>query len=263
MNSIVRTSRSGTKPPTENLMYGKRKGVCSVMANQATFRQQVQRRKRILRWWERNCILIVALGILSLGFLIGWFTHSWVASQTNTEPPQPEPTLQPVVVTPVPTIIPLEEPTMEVYYYDVPLDEALQDHIRELCEENDVPMELVLAIISCESSYDPYAVSVSGDYGLMQINRINHEWLEEDYGITDILNPYQNITGGVTILAQYREMFDSWEETIVAYNRGPTGARNLFSQGITATEYSINVMARYEQLKEEAALEAGTSEGGR
>lgn len=43
------------------------------MAEQTTFRQRVQRRKRILRWWERHCIQIVVFVIIAFGFMLGCF----------------------------------------------------------------------------------------------------------------------------------------------------------------------------------------------
>lgn len=227
------------------------------MAEQTTFRQRVQRRKRILRWWERHCIQIVVFVIIAFGFMLGWFCRGLFSTQ-KAKAYEPEHTC---VVQETVFVIQEEKP-MEVFYYDVPLDEDIQDYIRELASEEDLPMELILAIIGTESNYDPSAVSKSGDYGLMQINAINHEWLREDYGITDIMDPYQNIKGGVTILSKYRSLFDTLEETVIAYNRGPTGARRLFAEGVESTEYSEMVMTRYEQLKREAALEAGTPEDG-
>lgn len=228
------------------------------MADKSTFHQRVQRRKRILRWWERNCIQIVALCILAFGFLLGWFIRGLFITT------EPESYLQeiPCEAQDSPLILIQEDIAMEVFYFDVPLDEDIQDYIRELASEEDLPVELILAIIGAESNYDPCAVSKTGDYGLMQINAINHEWLREDYGITDIMDPYQNIKGGVMILSKYRSLFDTLEETVIAYNRGPTGARRLLAEGVESTEYSERVMTRYDQLKREAALEAGTSEDG-
>ena len=40
------------------------------MAEQTTFHQRVQRRKRILRWWEKHCIQIVVFVIIAFGFIL-------------------------------------------------------------------------------------------------------------------------------------------------------------------------------------------------
>lgn len=56
--------------------------------------------------------------------------------------------------------------------YDVPMSDELQRYIREQAERQDVPFEIALAVIERESSYQPDAVSDTGDFGLMQINFI-------------------------------------------------------------------------------------------
>lgn len=60
--------------------------------------------------------------------------------------------------------------------YDVPMSDELQRYIREQAERQDVPFEIALAVIERESSYQPDAVSDTGDFGLMQIE--NDEKLE-------------------------------------------------------------------------------------
>ena len=57
---------------------------------------------------------------------------------------------------------------------DVPLDRWFQEYLHGLCEAEGVPYLLAVAVIEAESGYDPSAVSVCGDYGLMQINEICH-----------------------------------------------------------------------------------------
>ena len=222
--------------------------------------RKVAFRKRILRWWQTYCLLIVAMLILLVGFLVGWHIRGW------TSPMSVKPTVLTAAIperVEVPVTQTQEAAPMEVFYYDVSLSDEEQDYIRALCDEHDVPMELVLAVIVKESRCDPDAVSDTGDYGLMQINHNNFKWLEEDYGITDFMDPYQNIYAGTMVLKGVLSIFETEEQAVIAYNRGPTGARNLFSNGVEHTEYSEDVMLIYQQLKTEAAPEAVTSEGGR
>ena len=61
--------------------------------------------------------------------------------------------------------------------YDVPMSDELQRHVREQAEQQGVPFEIALAVIERESSYQPDAVSDTGDFVLMQINICNHRWL--------------------------------------------------------------------------------------
>ena len=67
----------------------------------------------------------------------------------------------------------------------------LQETMQACCEEYGVPYALALAVADVESRFDPDAVSGTGDYGLMQINEVNHEWLLEQ-GI-DPMTPTGNI----------------------------------------------------------------------
>lgn len=85
----------------------------------------------------------------------------------------------------------------EVFPFDVPLSDSLQRYIYEICADEGVPVTLALAMIEHESGFNPEVVSSTNDYGLMQINAINHEWLEEKYRTADFLNPYQNAFCGI------------------------------------------------------------------
>lgn len=53
--------------------------------------------------------------------------------------------------------------------YDVPMSDELQRYVREQAERQGVPFEIALAVIERESSYQPDAVSDTGDFGLMQM----------------------------------------------------------------------------------------------
>lgn len=95
--------------------------------------------------------------------------------------------------------------------YDVPMSDELQRYIREQAERQDVPFEIALAVIERESSYQPDAVSDTGDFGLMQINICNHRWLYEELGITDVMDPEQNIEAGLYILGQAFQRYEELE----------------------------------------------------
>lgn len=128
-------------------------------------------------------------------------------------------------------------------YYDVPLSHDLQDYIRELCDENGIPMSLVIAMIDVESSFNPDAVSSTDDYGLMQINKCNHGWLRKQ-GVTDIFDPYQNVYGGITILAQCYN--GNMSKTLMSYNLGTGRASELWNEGVYGTSYSRKVLSAKE-----------------
>ena len=140
---------------------------------------------------------------------------------------------------------------IEPIYYECPLDNNLQDYIRKMCEENGIPMSLVLAVISVESSFRDWVISGTNDYGLMQINKSNHRWFYEEYGITDFLDPYQNVFCGITLLAQHYNKYQDDAKALMAYNHGATGARRLWNKGIYETTYTRKVISTKEEFDNE------------
>src|SRR5665647_1948633 len=83
-----------------------------------------------------------------------------------------------------------------VYYSDVmPVEYSI--FILNTCEKYAVDPKEIFAIIKKESNFDTQAISSTGDYGLMQINKSNLPALNKALGTTDLLDPYQNIEAGV------------------------------------------------------------------
>ena len=145
----------------------------------------------------------------------------------------------------------------DVTYFDVPLSHSLQTYIYEVCADEEVPVTLVLAMIDHESKFNPEIVSATDDYGLMQINRINYDKLAEDYQCADMLNSYQNVFCGVKIIGSLLKEYDNdYTKALMAYNMGEYGAKKAWSNGITSTDYTVNVLGLreyYEEVKDNAA----------
>lgn len=140
----------------------------------------------------------------------------------------------------------------------VTFGEDLQEFTYYLSAAYDIDYTLVLAIISKESAFMPDGISSTNDYGLMQINACNHEWLTEELGITDFIDPYENIKAGLFILRGLLEKYDSTSKVLMAYNMGENGASKLWEQGIFESNYSKDVLQRqetYRQILGWAAIE--------
>lgn len=185
--------------------------------------------------------IIIAL-LVTGGFAIGRLT---APTKVKTE------TITITETVEVPLYLEHEIPTVEdVYYYDVPLSKSLQRYIHEIAADNNVPVSLVMAIIEHESGFNPEAVSPTDDYGLMQINKINHEWLAEEYRCVDMLDPYQNVFAGVKIIGRFVDKYNGdIGRALMAYNLGDYGAKKAVENGITSTKYSAaiyNLMMEYE-----------------
>nr|DAJ86383.1 MAG TPA: hypothetical protein [Caudoviricetes sp.] len=133
----------------------------------------------------------------------------------------------------------------------VPLDDGLQRYTEEMCDLYDVPLELAYAVMQVESQYTVDATSTTGDYGLMQINSINAEWLESELGITDLLDARQNITAGCYILGQHLEQYEGdINHALMAYNLGTGGAAKAWNAGTRSTAYTDKVWKAMIELLE-------------
>lgn len=149
----------------------------------------------------------------------------------------------------------------EVTYYNVPLSHNLQDFIYEVCSDEGVPVSLVIAMIDHESSFNPETVSETNDYGLMQINEINHGWLEKEYRSADMLDSYQNVFCGIKILSRYIEVYgDDYHKVLMAYNMGDYGAQKAWNNGITSSSYSKTVIKLMETYEAEVRKSAESSD---
>lgn len=138
-------------------------------------------------------------------------------------------------------------------YEALPIKAELQEFTFRRCEEKGLDYEMVLAIMQKESGFDPEAISATHDYGIMQINQCNHEWLRKELGITDFLDAKESITAGTEILGRLAEKYDDLQQILMAYNMGEAGAEKLWAEGTKTSKYSRDVMAR-----RAAILEGGT-----
>lgn len=125
---------------------------------------------------------------------------------------------------------------------NVPMDEDLQEYIHYLSQGYDVKFSFVMAVIEHESSFKADTISSTNDFGLMQINKVNHKWLTANLGITDFLDPYQNTKAGVHMLNDLFQKYEEPAKVLMAYNCGESGARKLWNQGIYETSYSRSIM---------------------
>lgn len=147
------------------------------------------------------------------------------------------------------------DPAPTVRIYDIPLSEELQAFTFNLCEEYGVDYEMVLAIMDKESDYTASAISKSSDYGIMQINKINHKWLTEELEVTDFLDPEQNIRCGIYMLADLMKKYDDPHRVLMAYNMGERGAREYVAKGNTSSAYSRYIMQLRDKLLQEGGKE--------
>lgn len=194
-------------------------------------------KRKVVKLYIFLAVLVLAGG--TIGFFVGQFTT-----------PQKTVTITETIEVPVYESDMLVE-NADVFLYDIPLSDSLQRYIYEICADEGVPVTLALAMIEHESGFNPEVVSSTNDYGLMQINAVNHEWLEEKYRTADFLNPYQNTFCGITIIGGYIEKYGDYGKALMAYNMGDYGAQKAWENGVTSTDYStkiLDLMQKYEEV---------------
>lgn len=190
------------------------------------------RRKRRRNYGPVIILALVCAAIFAAGYCVG------VSAADKAVPTLPEPVLESTAT-----------PEAVLWRDDIVTDGNLLDYdlqvtMQACCEEYGVPYALALAVADVESRFDPDAASSTNDYGLMQINQVNHGWLLEQ-GI-DPMTPAGNIEAGVLFLSDYLTAYGDPEMAIMAYNCGPSGAQKLWASGTYHTEHSIKVMDRFD-----------------
>jgi soluble lytic murein transglycosylase-like protein len=91
---------------------------------------------------------------------------------------------------------------------------------------------LVLAVIAIESRFNPFAQSVMGAKGLMQIiPRFHLARLEEHGGEPAVLDPEANILVGAQILKEYVQLGGTLEAGLQKYN-GSTDPNSQYAQKV-------------------------------
>ncbi len=118
-------------------------------------------------------------------------------------------------------------------------------------KKNDLPPELVAAVVQQESKFQPTARSGAGAVGLMQLVPKTGRWL----GARDLTNPVQNIQAGTKYLRYLHDRFDgNTEKVIAAYNAGEGNVRRF--NGVPPFRETRNYVAKVKSFQENFASRA-------
>lgn len=126
--------------------------------------------------------------------------------------------------------------------YDVPLSAEIQRYIFNVSDYYGVDPALVIALIEKESSYNSSAIGDGGDsIGIMQIQPKWHAERMDRLGASDLFNPYENVSVGIDILAEYLAAGQGVEWALMAYNGGASYANRMTAEG-KISNYAMSVI---------------------
>lgn len=88
--------------------------------------------------------------------------------------------------------------------------------IARMAKAHDVDGGLIKAVIYVESRFNPYAMSIKGAAGLMQLMPAT----ADRYGVSNVYDPAQNVEAGVLHLKYLLKRYRNKRLAIAAYNAG-------------------------------------------
>lgn len=103
------------------------------------------------------------------------------------------------------------------------------DVVDVVMTQKQVPVSIVLAVISQESEFKPGAISAKGARGLMQVmpstftNYSANPLLAQQHQIQD---PVLNMRAGISFLGDMYRIYGDWKKALRAYQAGPDNANN-------------------------------------
>jgi soluble lytic murein transglycosylase-like protein len=130
------------------------------------------------------------------------------------------------------------------YIPQIPLSKELQEYTYDLCRTNNVDYKLLLSIMWEESRFEANKIHINSnhsiDRGLCQVNSCHIPDLKKQ-GITNLLDPYQNIKAGIIVLKPLLLSYGQ-KSGLVAYGLGIKGMKHAKRKGIYITKAVQNVL---------------------
>jgi soluble lytic murein transglycosylase-like protein len=113
-------------------------------------------------------------------------------------------------------------------------------------KKNDLPPELVAAVVHTESKFVPNARSQAGAMGLMQLVPKTGRWM----GARNLMNPAENISAGAKYLRYLTDRFGGdQQKAVAAYNAGEGNVRRF--NGVPPFRETRNYISRVKTFQNE------------
>ena len=125
---------------------------------------------------------------------------------------------------------------------EVPFGSVIYDEAKK----NNLPPELVAAVVHTESKFNPTAKSRVGALGLMQLVPRTGRWM----GASNLFDPVQNIQAGAKYLKYLSDQFDGDQQKVVAaYNAGPGNVQRF--NGVPPFRETRNYVSRVQNFQQD------------
>jgi soluble lytic murein transglycosylase-like protein len=119
--------------------------------------------------------------------------------------------------------------------------------INEICEQYNVEVNLVKAIIRVESVYDPKAISKNKSCkGMMQLSKST----SRKFGVTNVFCPRENITGGVKYIKHLEGIFGrDYIRILASYNvgEGKVYKKRIPKKGLEYAKTVLTFKSKYDK----------------
>lgn len=131
-------------------------------------------------------------------------------------------------------------------------DDECKEYTYAECESLGLDYDIVVAIIYNESRFQASATHLNTngttDWGLMQINDVCFDYLNENCGIEamdELLDPYTAIRCGTAILKYHKDYTQDDSLALLRYQVGEGAYRRMEKRGITSndTHSAVSVIA--------------------
>lgn len=130
--------------------------------------------------------------------------------------------------------------------------EVVQVYLWYLCKDREIDYYIMVALIERESKYRYNAIGDNGNSkGYMQVYEKWHiDRMAEEY-CEDLYNPYGNMRVGTNFFQEIWDKYPEVNKALMVYNMGESKAVKQWEKGISETEYTRNIIARAQEIKQE------------
>jgi len=125
--------------------------------------------------------------------------------------------------------------------------------IYQEAKKNDLPPELVAAVVHAESKFVPTARSQAGAMGLMQLVPKTGKWM----GANNLMNPGENVAAGTKYLRYLTDRFHGdTTKAIAAYNAGEGSVRRY--NGVPPFKETRNYVSRVSSYQQDLGAQVAS-----